>query len=85
MTFGLAVLAYMSLAAFVTVILHTVCGFAGALIMAIAIAPAVGAKLTVPLVAVAMIVSHGSRAWLLLGAVDWQAFRTIFFVALPFI
>ncbi len=81
----LPILLYMGAVAFLTAILHSVGGFAGALMMAIAIAPAIGVKLTVPLVAVAMIVSHGSRAWLLRKAVDWQAFRLIFLVALPFI
>lgn len=80
-----SILLYMGTAAFLTAILHSVGGFAGALMMAIAIAPAIGVKLTVPIVAVAMIVSHGSRAWLLRKAVDWQALRTIFFVAFPFI
>ncbi len=80
-----AILLYMGVVAFLTAILHSVGGFAGALMMVIAIAPAIGVKLTVPIVAVAMIVSHGSRAWLLRKAVDWQAFRTIFFVAFPFI
>lgn len=81
----LPVLLYMGAAAFLTAILHSVGGFAGALMMAIAIAPAIGVKLTVPIVAVAMIVSHGSRAWLLRNAVDWPALRTIFGCALPFI
>ncbi|MGI9433496.1 MAG: sulfite exporter TauE/SafE family protein [Geminicoccaceae bacterium] len=85
MSIALPILFYMGAAAFVTAILHSVGGFAGALMMAIAIAPAIGVKLTVPIVAVAMIVSHGSRAWLLRNAVDWPAFRTIFLVALPFI
>lgn len=81
----LPVLLYMGAAAFVTAVLHSVGGFAGALMMAIAIAPAIGIKLTVPIVAVAMIVSHGSRAWLFRKAVDWRAFARIFFVAAPFI
>ncbi len=81
----LPILLYMGAVAFFTAILHSVGGFAGALMMAIAIAPAIGVKLTVPLVAVAMIVSHGSRVWLLHKAVDWQAFRLTFLVALPFI
>ena len=85
MTFSLTALVYMGFAAFVTAILHTVGGFAGALMMAIAIAPAIGVKPTVPVVAVAMIVSHASRAWLLRNAVDWPAFRIIFLFALPFI
>ncbi|MEM9442338.1 MAG: hypothetical protein AAGA73_17990 [Pseudomonadota bacterium] len=75
MTFGLAVVVYLGVMAFVTAILHTVGGFAGALMMAITIAPAIGVKLIVPVVAVAMIVSHASRAWLLRNAVDWPAFR----------
>jgi uncharacterized membrane protein YfcA len=79
-----SLLLYMGAAAFLTAILHSVGGFAGALMMAIALAPAIGAKLTVPIVAVAMIVSHGSRAWLLRKAVGWQAFGIIFFSALPF-
>lgn len=81
----LPALAYMGAAAFSTAILHSIGGFAGALMMAIAIAPVIGVKLTVPIVAVAMIVSHGSRVWLLWKAVDWRAFRTVFFVAFPFI
>lgn len=81
----LPILLYLGFAAFVTAILHSVGGFAGALMMAIAIAPAIGVKLSVPIVAVAMIVSHGSRAWLLRKAVDWPTLRTVFFCALPFI
>jgi len=81
----LPVLLYMGAAALLTAILHTVGGFAGALMMAIAIAPAVGVKLTVPIVTVAMIVSHGSRMLMLYQKVDWRAFKIIFFVALPFI
>ncbi|MDJ0945760.1 MAG: sulfite exporter TauE/SafE family protein [Kiloniellales bacterium] len=81
----LPILLYMAAAAFVTATLHSVGGFAGALLMAIAIAPAIGVKLTVPIVAVAMIVSHGSRAWLFRNSVDWRAFATIFIVAVPFI
>lgn len=78
-------LLYLGAAAMVTAVLHSVGGFAGALLMAIAIAPAVGVKATVPMVATAMIVSHASRAWLFRRAVDWPMFRTLFLPALPFI
>lgn len=76
-------IAYLAAAALVTATLHSVGGFAGALMMAIAFAPAVGVKATVPIVAVAMVVSHASRAWLFRSAVDWPVFRIIFFCALP--
>lgn len=79
-----SILLYIGTMAFLTAILHSVGGFAGALMMAIAIAPALGVKVTVPIVAVAMIVSHGSRSWLLRKAVNWQIFGTVFLSALPF-
>lgn len=79
-----SILLYIGAMAFLTAILHSVGGFAGALMMAIAIAPALGVKVTVPIVAVAMIVSHGSRSWLLRKAVNWQIFGTVFLSALPF-
>lgn len=83
--FDVATLLYLGAAALVTASLHSVGGFAGALLMAITIAPAVGVKATVPIVSVAMIVSHASRAWLMRAAVDWPSFRLIFLPALPFI
>lgn len=76
-------IAYLAAAALVTATLHSIGGFAGALMMAIAFAPAVGVKTTVPIVATAMVVSHASRAWLFRNAVDWPVFRIIFFCALP--
>ncbi|MEL6316622.1 MAG: sulfite exporter TauE/SafE family protein [Pseudomonadota bacterium] len=78
-------LLYLGAAALVTAALHSVGGFAGALLMAIAIAPVIGVKATVPIVAAAMIVSHASRAWMFRNAVDWPTFRLIFLPALPFI
>ena len=80
-----ATLLYLGTAAFATAALHSIGGFAGGLMMAIAIAPAVGVKATVPIVATAMIVSHASRAWLFRNAVDWTVFRIVFLPALPFI
>ena len=77
--------AYCAFAAFATAILHSVGGFAGALMLAIALAPVLGVKETVPVVATAMVVSHASRAWLFRNAVDWAAFRLLFVCAFPFI
>ncbi|MFY0691680.1 MAG: sulfite exporter TauE/SafE family protein [Paracoccaceae bacterium] len=78
-------LLYLLAAAVGTATLHSVGGFAGALMMAIAVAPVLGVKATVPVVAVAMMISHASRAWLFRKAVDWGAFRMLFFFGFPFI
>ncbi|MBT8460683.1 MAG: sulfite exporter TauE/SafE family protein [Litoreibacter sp.] len=78
-------LLYLLAAAFGTAILHSVGGFAGALLMAIAVAPVLGVKETVPVVAVAMMISHATRAWLFRKAVDWGAFRMLFLFGFPFI
>lgn len=75
----------MALAAFGSAVLHSVGGFAGALLMAIMIAPILGVKETVPVVATAMMISHASRAWLFRKAVDWGAFRMLAIFGLPFI
>ncbi|MBX2855774.1 MAG: sulfite exporter TauE/SafE family protein [Rhodobacteraceae bacterium] len=78
-------LLYLAVAAVGTAILHSVGGFAGALMLAIVAAPVLGVKATVPIVSVAMIVSHSSRAWLFRKAVDWPAFWMLFVCAFPFI
>ena len=83
--YGALELAYFCLAAFGSAVLHSVGGFAGALMLAIAIAPVLGIKETVPVVAAAMVISHVSRAWLFRNAVDWPAFRLLFFAGMPFI
>ena len=77
-------LAYFVAAAVVTATLHSVGGFAGALMLAIALAPVLGVKETVPLVATAMMISHASRAWLFRKAVDWGAFAMLLCFGLPF-
>ena len=85
MDFALWELAYFALAAIGSATLHSVGGFAGALLMAIAIAPVLGVRETVPVVATAMMISHASRAWLFRNAVDWGAFRLLAIFGLPFI
>ncbi len=85
MDYGILPFAYLVAAAIGTAVLHSVGGFAGALLMAIAVAPVLGVKETVPVVATAMMISHASRAWLFRKAVDWGAFRMLFCFGLPFI
>jgi uncharacterized membrane protein YfcA len=72
-------------AAFGTAVFHSVGGFAGALLLAICLAPILGVKETVPVTATAMIISNVTRVWVFRHAVSWKAFATIFGVAVPFI
>lgn len=65
--------------------LHSVGGFAGALLLSIAVAPALGVKLAVPVVTVAMVISHGARAMYFKKKVDWKVFSILFCCAFPFI
>ena len=73
------------LAAFGTALFHSVGGFAGGLLLAICLAPLLGVKETVPVTAVAMIVSNVARVWVFRRAVDWRVFGTVFAPAFPFI
>ena len=79
------VLIYLAVAASGTAILHSVGGFAGALLLSVALSPVLGIKLTIPLVSVAMVVSHGIRAFVFRKSVDWQIFFLLITAALPFI
>jgi uncharacterized membrane protein YfcA len=76
-------IALIVLAAFGTAVFHAVGGFAGALMLAICLAPILGVKETVPVVATAMIISNISRIWAFRQAVDWRAFAAVFGTALP--
>lgn len=73
------------LAAFGTAVFHSVSGFAGALLLAIAVAPIIGVKETVPVVATAMVISNSARIWAFRRTVNWRIWASIFFSALPFI
>jgi uncharacterized protein len=78
-------IALVVLAAFGTAVFHSVSGFAGALLLAIALAPIIGVKETVPVVATAMVISNSARIWAFRRTVNWRIWASIFFAALPFI
>lgn len=77
------ILALIALSAFGSALVHSTGGFAGALLLAICLAPILGVKETVPVTATAMIVSNTARIWVFRRAVDWRAFACIFGAALP--
>ncbi len=78
-----ATIALMVLIAYATAVFHSVGGFAGGLLLTICLAPIIGVKESVPVSAVAMIVSNVARVWVFRKAVNWRAFAAVFSTALP--
>ncbi|MDH3714658.1 MAG: sulfite exporter TauE/SafE family protein [Gammaproteobacteria bacterium] len=69
--------------AYGTALFHSVGGFAGGLLLMICLAPILGVKATIPVAAVAMVISNVTRVWVFRHAIDWQVFAAVFSVALP--
>lgn len=72
-----------ALAAFGTALFHSVAGFAGALLLSVCLAPLIGIREVVPVVAFAMIISNINRIFLFREAIDWKAYRAIMITGLP--
>ncbi len=68
-------------AAFGTAVFHSVAGFAGGLLLSICLAPILGIKAVVPVVAVAVMISHSTRVYVFRHAIDWPAYRAIMVTA----
>ena len=76
-------LVLVALAAFSTALFHSVAGFAGALLLSVLLAPLIGIRAVVPVVAFAMIISNINRIFLFPEAIDWKAYRAIMVTGLP--
>ena len=76
-------LVLVALAAFSTALFHSVAGFAGALLLSVLLAPLIGIRAVVPVVAFAMIISNINRIFLFRDAIDWKAYRAIMMTGLP--
>jgi len=72
-----------AVAAFCTALFHSVAGFAGALLLSVCLAPLIGIRAVVPVVAFAMIISNINRIFLFRDAIDWKAYRAIMITGLP--
>lgn len=72
-----------ALAAFSTALFHSVSGFAGALLLSVCLAPLIGVKAVVPVVALAMIISNTNRTLLFRRQINWRAYGAIMITALP--
>ena len=71
--------------AVVTSAIHGATGMAGGFLLAAALATVIGVKPVVPVMSVAMLVSHSTRIWLNLRSLNSYVFLSIMLPALPFI
>lgn len=83
--FGLVLIALTVLAALVTSAIHGAAGVAGGFLMLAALAPIIGVKPIVPVMSVALLISHAARALLNIRDFDRTVFLSIAVPAVPFI
>jgi len=76
-------LVLVAIAAFTTALFHSVAGFAGALLLSVCLAPLIGVRAVVPVVALAMIISNINRVWLFRSHINWRAYRSIMITGFP--
>jgi len=76
-------IALVAIAAFATALFHSVAGFAGALLLSVCLAPLIGVKAVVPVVALAMIISNSNRILLFREQINWRAYRAILITGFP--
>jgi len=74
-----------AVAAFSSAVFHSFSGFAGGLVLAVMLAPLLGVKETVPVVATALIISNVARIWAFRKSVAIKEYLAVFLAALPFI
>jgi len=83
--FDFVFLFLVALAAFGSAVFHSFSGFAGGLVLAVLLAPLLGIKETVPVVATALIISNIARIWAFRKSVAIKEYLVVFLAALPFI
>jgi len=76
-------LVLVAVAAFATALFHSVAGFAGALLLSVCLAPLIGVKEVVPVVALAMIISNTNRTLLFRRQINWRAYTAVMMTAFP--
>lgn len=80
---GLPVLLLIGVAAFLTAILHGATGMAGGIVMAAILAHVIGIKTAVPVMTVALILSHLSRAVMYAQDTDWTIAKRVLLFGCP--
>ncbi|MGZ0190556.1 MAG: sulfite exporter TauE/SafE family protein, partial [Alphaproteobacteria bacterium] len=77
------VMIYVAACAFLSATFHSVSGYAGGLILAICLAPVIGVKAVVPVLAMSLLISHSSRVWAFRTSIQWPIYRDVMITALP--
>ena len=78
-----ATLLYLVLGAYFSAVFHSVAVFGGGLILSIMLAPVIGIKAVVPVIAVSLLVSHTSRVWAFRRGFTWPVYRNLMTTAFP--
>jgi uncharacterized protein len=83
--FGGPTLIGVAVAAVITSCVHGTVGVAGGFLMSAALAQLVGVRPVVPVMSIALLISHGARSLLNLGGLDWKACAAIMTPAVPLV
>lgn len=83
MDMGALMLVAIGLAAFVTASIHGATGIAGGFLMAAFLAPIIGVKPVLPVMSIALLISHSSRAIMNMQSIDMRAVLLVIIPALP--
>ncbi len=74
---------YLALGAYLSAVFHSVAVFGGGLVLSIMLAPVIGIKAVVPVIAVSLLVSHASRVWAFRHGFTWPVYRDLMITAFP--
>jgi uncharacterized membrane protein YfcA len=79
----LSVALYLVIVALATSAIHGATGIAGGFLMAAALAPIVGVKPVVPIMTIALLISHSSRTVMNWRQIDWPTYTIVVRIASP--
>ena len=68
---------------FITALIHSTSGVGGGFILAMVLAPIIGVKATIPVVAIAQTISHVGRVWAFRHTISREAFMAVTITAVP--
>jgi len=83
--FGVTTLALIAVAAIITSSIHGAIGVAGGILMTAALALLIGVKPSVPVMSIALIISHGARSLMNVREIDFRVYASVMLAATPFI
>lgn len=83
--FGAGTLIAIAIAALVTSSIHGAVGVAGGFLMTAFLASMIGVRGSVPVMSIALLISHSTRGMMNARALDWKAWLSVIVPALPFI